>query len=120
MHPFWSSHKEKRVCVRLSMGGQPWLDLSSWKAAMGSSPERGRRGKEEGEGHSCSVAGGLGLLLLCPWSPPASCSVAAARLLDVRRRSRAEERKEKREKRKEKMKEKNRKIAKLENFREEK
>jgi hypothetical protein len=120
MHPFWSSHEEKRVCVRLSMGGQPWLDLSSWKAAMGSSPERGRRGKEEGEGHSCSVAGGLGLLLLCPWSPPASCSVAAARLLDVRRRSRAEERKEKREKRKEKMKEKNRKIAKLENFREEK
>jgi hypothetical protein len=102
------------------MGGQPWPDLSSWKAAMGSSPERGRRGKEERE----SAAGGLSLLLLCLWSAPAFCSVAAAGLLDVRRISRAEERKGKKRERKEKRKKekerKNRKIAKLENFREEK
>jgi hypothetical protein len=73
--------------------GAPW-------SAMESSPERGRRrkGKEE-RGRDWSAAGGLGLLLLCPWSPPASCSIAAARLLDVRR-SRGEERKEKREKKK--------------------
>jgi hypothetical protein len=29
------------------MGGQPCPNLSSWKAAMGSMPERGKRGKEE-------------------------------------------------------------------------
>jgi hypothetical protein len=106
------------------MGGQPWPDLSSWKAAMGSSPERGRRGKEKGKEERESAAGGLSLLLLCLWSAPAFCSVAAAGLLDVRRISRAEERKGKKRERKEKRKKekerKNRKIAKLENFREEK
>jgi hypothetical protein len=86
----------------------------------GSHGELAGEGKEEGEGRGWSAAGGLGLLLLCPWSPPVFYSVAAARLLDVRRRSRGEERKEKREKRKETKKEKNRKIAKLKNFREEK
>jgi hypothetical protein len=106
------------------MGGQPWPDLSSWKAAMGSSPERGRRGKEKGKEEREGAAGGLSLLLLCLWSAPAFCSVAAAGLLDVRRISRAEERKGKKRERKEKRKRekerKNRKIAKHENFREEK
>jgi hypothetical protein len=27
MHSFWSSHEEKRDCVRLSTGGQPWPEL---------------------------------------------------------------------------------------------
>jgi hypothetical protein len=49
MHPFWSSHEEKRVCVRLSMGGQPWPELELHGSAMGSSLERGKRGKEEEE-----------------------------------------------------------------------
>jgi hypothetical protein len=74
-------------------------------------------GKEE-RGRDWSAAGGLGLLLLCSWSPPASCSITAARLLDVRR-SRGEERKEKREKKK-REKKKKKKIAKLRNFRGEK
>jgi hypothetical protein len=32
------------------MGGQPWLELELPWEPMGSSPERGKRGKEEGEG----------------------------------------------------------------------
>jgi hypothetical protein len=48
MHPFWSSHKEKQVCVRLSMGGQPWPSSRSINGAMASSRERkGREGEGE-------------------------------------------------------------------------
>jgi hypothetical protein len=49
VHPIWSFHEQKRACVRLH-GRQPWPDLSSWKAPIRISPERGKRGKEEGEG----------------------------------------------------------------------
>jgi hypothetical protein len=64
MHLFWASHEEKHVCVRLSMGGQPWSELEFHGPAMGSSPERGKRGKEEGEG-----GGQLG----CSWGAMGSC-----------------------------------------------
>jgi hypothetical protein len=37
MHPFWSSHEEKQVCVRLSMGGQTWLSSRSINGDMASS-----------------------------------------------------------------------------------
>jgi hypothetical protein len=44
VHPFWSSHEEKRACVRLSMGGVMAGVRVPWPA-MGSSPER--KGKVE-------------------------------------------------------------------------
>jgi hypothetical protein len=49
MHRFWSSHKEKRVCVRLAMGGQPWPELELHGRPWECSLERGERGKERGE-----------------------------------------------------------------------
>jgi hypothetical protein len=47
MHPFWSSHEEKRVCVTLSMGGQPLSSSRSINGGMASSRERKGRGREE-------------------------------------------------------------------------
>jgi hypothetical protein len=48
MHPFQSSHEEKRLCVRLSMGGQPWPSSRSINGGMASSRERkGREGEGE-------------------------------------------------------------------------
>jgi hypothetical protein len=48
MHRFWSSHEEKRICVRLSMGGQPWPSSRSINDNMASSRERkGREGEGE-------------------------------------------------------------------------
>jgi hypothetical protein len=41
------------------MGGQPWPELELPWAAMGSSPERGKRGKEE-EGEGAQLGGQLG------------------------------------------------------------
>jgi hypothetical protein len=46
MHPFWSSHKEKRACVRLSMGGQPWPELELHDRPWECSLERGERRKK--------------------------------------------------------------------------
>jgi hypothetical protein len=50
MHPFWSSHKEKQLCVRLSMEGSHDQSWSSMGGTMGSSPERKGRGKEDERG----------------------------------------------------------------------
>jgi hypothetical protein len=47
MHPFWSPHKEKRDCVRLFMGGQPWPSPRSINGGMACSRERKGR---DGEG----------------------------------------------------------------------
>jgi hypothetical protein len=47
MHPFWSSHEEKQICVRLSMGGGDGRSWSSINSGMPSSRERRKRGKEE-------------------------------------------------------------------------
>jgi hypothetical protein len=63
VHPFWSSHEEKCACVRLSMGGQPWLELELHGRRHGDLPERGERGKEEGErgrGWGCGLGKGGG------------------------------------------------------------
>jgi hypothetical protein len=49
MHQFWSSHEEKRDCVRLSMGGQPWLELELM-AGHGELVGEGKEGEGEGEG----------------------------------------------------------------------
>jgi hypothetical protein len=48
VHPFWSSHEEKRACVRLSMGGQPWPELELHGRPWGAR-RRGRGGEGEGE-----------------------------------------------------------------------
>jgi hypothetical protein len=40
VHLFWSSHEEKRACVRLSMGGQQWPELELHGGPWGSSSER--------------------------------------------------------------------------------
>jgi hypothetical protein len=46
MYPFWSSHKEKRDCVRLSMGGghgRSWSSMGAHvKLAGEGKAERGR------------------------------------------------------------------------------
>jgi hypothetical protein len=48
MHPFWSSHKEKRDCMRLSVGGQPWPELELHDWSWGAHRRGGtRRGKGE-------------------------------------------------------------------------
>jgi hypothetical protein len=49
MHPFWSSHKEKRVCVSLSMGGGHGRSWSSLGGSHGEFVGEGkeREGKEE-------------------------------------------------------------------------
>jgi hypothetical protein len=75
MHQFWSSHEEKRDCVRLSMGGQPWLELELM-AGHGELVGEGKEGEGEGEGAGGTPGGaqlgdtmggtpggGLGLLL---------------------------------------------------------
>jgi hypothetical protein len=110
MHHFWSSHEEKRDCVRLSMGGQPWPISRSINGGMASSQERkGREGRGKGHSWGCGLgrrraAGGA------PWGlgPPCCCAVAlyshAAVAAHVRRNRKEEE--EKREKRKEERKEK--------------
>jgi hypothetical protein len=76
MHPFWSSHEEKRDCVRLSMGGQPWPSSRSINGGIASLRERkGREGEGAwqgvclGEGEGWSGA---------PWglSPPCCCAAA--------------------------------------------
>jgi hypothetical protein len=49
VHPFWSSHKEKQACVRLSMRGSHGRSWSFHGSAMGSSSEgKGERGEEAG------------------------------------------------------------------------
>jgi hypothetical protein len=58
MHLFWSSNEEKRDCVRLSMGGQPWPSSRSVNGGMEGSRERkGREGGTAGvwlgEGEGC-------------------------------------------------------------------
>jgi hypothetical protein len=74
VHPFWSSHKEKRACVRFSMGGGHGKTCS-WKAAMGNSPDRGKRGKEEGRGGGFGAArGAMEGLLGVPWGCSSLCS----------------------------------------------
>jgi hypothetical protein len=50
VHPFWLSHVEKHPCLELNMGGQPWPDLSSWKAAMGAHGRGREGGRGEGGG----------------------------------------------------------------------
>jgi hypothetical protein len=55
MHLFWSSHDEKRVCVRLSMGGQPWPTSRSINDGMESSWKRKGR---EGQGEQGAWLGG--------------------------------------------------------------
>jgi hypothetical protein len=74
MHSFWSSHKEKWVCVKLSMGGQPWPRSRFINGGMASSRERkGREGEgtrlgvQLGEGEGCrgSAMGARPSVLLC-------------------------------------------------------
>jgi hypothetical protein len=48
VHPFWSSHKEKRACVRLSVGGQPRPELKLDGRPWGPR-QRGRGGGGEGK-----------------------------------------------------------------------
>jgi hypothetical protein len=79
MHPFWSSHEEKRDCVRLSMGGGHGRSWSSINDSMASSRERRKRGKEErGRGRTLGrpwgwlLGGGGG-----PWALGTRCSVRA-------------------------------------------
>jgi hypothetical protein len=59
VHPFWSSYDGKRAWLRLSMGGQPWLELELHGRPSGAH-RRGRgggRGRGRG-GHGQGVAGG--------------------------------------------------------------
>jgi hypothetical protein len=79
MHPFWSSHEEKRVCVRLStqaaMAGVGAPLMVTWQACGrdGGGRRRGQQGgamggELQGEGHGGTA--GLPLRALCF----ASCS----------------------------------------------
>jgi hypothetical protein len=105
MHRFWSSHKEKRVCVRLSMGGQPWPSSRSINGGMARSRERkgregegeqggtargaamGRHGEGEGCRRGCRRHHGAAALLLLP-----ACSLLCVKELDVRKERRKKER----------------------------
>jgi hypothetical protein len=63
VHPFWSSHEEKRDCVRLSMEGQPWLSSRSINGGMASSWERKERegeGEQGGHGKGGLLGGTMG------------------------------------------------------------
>jgi hypothetical protein len=53
MHPFWSSHKEKRTCVKLSMGGghgRSWSSMGRLWGARRRGEGKGERGEERGRG----------------------------------------------------------------------
>jgi hypothetical protein len=92
VHPFWSSHKEKRACVRLSMGGQPWPKLKlhgrPWELT----------GEEGGEG-------GRGLQEGAPWGLGPAAPFGHLRSVHERRRE-GEEKKEKRKKKRRKKRKK--------------
>jgi hypothetical protein len=111
MHPFCSSHEEKRDCVRLSMGGQSWSSSRSISGGMASSRERKRR---EGHGWGCglgrgrAVGGRHGGSALHAVVPLACCCATR-----VRRNTNEEEEKREEKKRKEKKREKKKKIWKI-------
>jgi hypothetical protein len=109
VHPFWSSHEEKRACVRLSMGGGHGR---SW-SFHGSHAELAGEGKEgEGEEEAGAHCWGChGERERVPWGEVArsnSVLVAAVRVFwflrekkeTTRRREEREEKKEKRKKKK--------------------
>jgi hypothetical protein len=55
MHSFWSSHEEKRDCVRLSMGGQLWPELELHGRPWGAHRKGGRGGTRRGRGGAARV-----------------------------------------------------------------
>jgi hypothetical protein len=109
MHPFWSSHEEKRVCVRLSMGGghgrswsfmgRPWglaREEGGEGEGAGGTPRVGGEGTTGGR-HGGDTPGGKAqpaAVFMC-----AAAAVLVLNELDVRKERR---RKEKKKKRKEK------------------
>jgi hypothetical protein len=58
VHPFWSSHEDKRACVRLSMGGQPWSELELHGQPGGARWRGEKVGRRRGEG--VQVGDGMG------------------------------------------------------------
>jgi hypothetical protein len=80
MHPFWSSHEEKRVYVRLFMGGGYGRTLAPWVLM-------GARRRGEGEGEGGWEAGGVawrGHGWEGPWGEGCRGAREAARLPSVR------------------------------------
>jgi hypothetical protein len=103
--------------------------LRSWKAAVGSSSERGKRGKGKRErGHKCGAPWGVGRLQEGRHGEGLQATAATCMLSVVRERTGREEgEKEEREKKKKRKEKKRNKIGKkyeknfkLENFRGEK
>jgi hypothetical protein len=120
VHPFWSSHKEKQACVRLSMRGSHGRSWSFHGPAMGSSPEgkgKGERGEEAGA-HCWGAreAGASG------WLPTASLlPLCVRRNVHVRKKRRRKERRKRKRRKEKRKKEKNMNFFfKLENFQGEK
>jgi hypothetical protein len=104
MHPFWSSHEEKRDCVRLSMGGghgQSWSSM-------------GAHGKIVGEGQGACLGGGglqggaIEVAARSSWLP--LCAVCYV-LCEGRRKEKKEEERGGKRKGRKRRKEKN-----MENF----
>jgi hypothetical protein len=65
MHPFWSSHEEKRVCVGLSMGGGHGR---SWHDKLVGEMKEGAAGGAPGEWEGCkggAARGGSAWGCLC-------------------------------------------------------
>jgi hypothetical protein len=56
MHPFWSSHEEKRVCVRPSIEGTTMAELK----VRGMASSRERKGREGERGRACLGVARLG------------------------------------------------------------
>jgi hypothetical protein len=111
MHPFWSSHEEKCVCVRLSMGGGHGRSWSFHGSPWGAR-QRGKGGEEEVGGaawgrHGVREGCRRGLL------GAAGCSGLLCCVLRLRKNRRKERRKKGR-----KRKEKKEKISNLKIFRE--
>jgi hypothetical protein len=111
MHLFWSSHKEKRACVRLSMGGGHGWSWSFHGPSMGSSLERGKEGeREEGEGRGAGGTAWGAREAGAPGWLRVALLVRESRnreKLNVMRKHAGVRRKEKKKKRKEKKKRKN-------------
>jgi hypothetical protein len=63
VHPFWSSHEEKRACVRLSMGGgydRSWTFHGSHGELVGERKEGEGGGRRQRRGWG-AARGAMGL-----------------------------------------------------------